>query len=140
MDIDAQQASTTGSESIGTLLSGLIGDLQQLIRGEMNLARTEVREELGVMAKAAQLLGAALVFALVGLTIFMLGVAVYLEKWLDRWQALGLVGLILLVIAAIAGMAGKSRLQASNIAPERTIESLKEDKAWASQQVKSVKS
>ena len=140
MDIDAQPTSSADSQSIGTLLSGLIGDLQQLIRGEINLAKTEVREELGVMAKAAQLLGAALVFALVGLTIFMLGVAVYLEKWLDRWQALGLDGLILLVIAAIAGMAGKSRLQASNIAPERTIESLKEDKAWASQQVKSVKS
>jgi len=75
----------------------------------------------------------------VGLIVLMLGVAVYLERWLDEWQALALVGVILLVIAAAAGITGKNRLSGSAITPERTVASLKEDKQWASQQVKSVK-
>ena len=129
----------TEQESIGELLSGLIGDLQQLIRGEVTLAKTEVREELGGAARGAQMLGAAAVAGLVGLIVLMLGIAVYLERWLDPWQALVLVGVILLVIAAAVGITGKNRLSASSITPDRTVASLKEDKEWASQQVKSIK-
>ena len=129
----------TEQESIGELLSGLVGDLQQLIRGEVALAKTEIREEAGEAARGAQMLGVAAMVGLVGSIVLMLGVAVYLERWLDEWQALALVGVILLVIAAAAGITGKNRLSARAITRERTVASLKEDKQWASQQVKSVK-
>jgi len=139
MNTNAPPSGTTEQESIGDLLSGLIGDLQQLIRGEVALAKTEVREEVGEAARGAQILGVAAVAGLVGLIVLMLGVAVYLERWLDPWQALVLVGVILLVIAVAAGLTGKNRLSASSVTPDRTIASLKEDKQWASQQVKSIK-
>jgi len=140
MSTNAPPPRTAEQESIGQLFSGLVGDLQQLIRGEVELAKTEIKEDVGQAARAGQMLGVALMFGLVGLTVLMLGVAVYLEKWLDDWQALGLVGLIMLIIAAAAGITGKNRLGASAMTPERTVESLKEDKEWASQQVKSIRS
>lgn len=140
MSTNAPTPRAAEQESIGELLSGLVGDLQQLIRGEVELAKTEIKEDVGQAARAGQMLGVALMFGLVGLTVFMLGVAVYLEKWLDDWQALGLVGLILLIIAAIAAITGRNHLRASAMTPERTVESLKEDKEWASQQVKSIRS
>lgn len=127
-------------ESIGSLLSGLIGDLQQLIRGEVTLAKTEIREELASAARGVGMLGAAAVVSLVGLIVLMFGVAAYLEKWLEDWQAMGIVGLVLIALAVVIGLLGKRRLQASAITPDRTIASLKEDKEWASQQVKSVRS
>jgi hypothetical protein len=36
-------------------------------------------------------------------------------------------------------MSGKRRLDASNLKPEQTIETLKEDREWAKQQINSVK-
>jgi uncharacterized membrane protein YqjE len=139
MDFGSPTSQTSENESIGSLLAGLIGDLQQLIRGEVALAKTEVREELGGAMRGVGMLGAAAIVGLVGLILLMFGVAAYLENWLEDWQAMGLVGLVLIVLAAIAAMLGKRRLQASAIAPDRTIASLKEDKEWASQQVKSVR-
>jgi uncharacterized membrane protein YqjE len=139
MDTKGSPPEMSNQESIGSLLSGLIGDLQQLIRGEVALAKTEVRDELKGVARGAGMLGAAAIVGLVGLTVLMLGVATYLERWLDQWQAQGLVGAVLLVLAILAALAGRSRLRASAITPDRTVASLKEDKQWASQQVKSIR-
>ena len=57
----------------------------------------------------------------------------------EEWQAFGLVGLATLLVAALVGMIGKGRMSGANLAPERTIDSLKEDKQWASQQIKSLR-
>ncbi len=129
----------TEQESVGTLLSGLIGDLQNLIRGEVALAKTEMREELKTVQSGAVSLGVAAMVGLTGLIVLMLGISSFLTRWISQTQALVLVGAVLLVIAGIAGMMGKQRLGASSLKPDRTIESLKEDKEWASQQVSSLK-
>lgn len=140
MGLNSPTAQPPDKESIGSLLSGLIGDLQQLIRGEVSLAKTEIREEIGTAMGGMKMLGAAAIFGLVALILLMFGVAAYLEKWVEDWQAMGIVGLVLLVLAGMAALVGKRRLQASTLAPDQTIASLKEDKEWASQQVKSVRS
>jgi hypothetical protein len=69
----------------------------------------------------------------------MLGVTYLLNKSLEMWVSAGIVGLALLIIGAIVGMAGKSQMQQANFKPDQTIESVKEDKEWASRQIKSVK-
>lgn len=55
------------------------------------------------------------------------------------WLAAGLVGLVLLLVGAGLALLGKNRLSASNLKPENTIESLKEDQEWANRQIKSVR-
>ncbi len=139
MDLHTSPPRAHEDESIGSLLSGLIGDLQNLIRGEVDLAKTEVREELGAAMRGAVMLVIAAMLGLTALIVLMFGLATYLEKWVNEWQARGIVGLGLALVAALAAMLGKRRLSASSISPDRTIASLKEDKQWASQQVKSVK-
>jgi hypothetical protein len=89
--------------------------------------------------RGAMMLAVAAMVALTALIVLMFGLATYIEKWVNEWQALGIVGLGLVIIAALAGMLGKRRLSSSAIKPDRTIASLKEDKQWASQQVKSVR-
>jgi uncharacterized membrane protein YqjE len=140
MDLHTSPSRTPQDESIGSLLSGLIGDLQNLIRGEVDLAKTEIREEVGVAMRGAVMLAVAAMLGLTALIVLMFGLATYIEKWVNEWQALGIVGLGLVIVAALAGILGKRRLSASSMTPDRTIESLKEDKEWASQQVKSVRS
>jgi len=125
-------------ESMATLLSGLLGDLQDLVRGEMTLARAEIREDAMAAGRGlAMIAGGALVGA-VGFIFLMLGVTYLLNKWMQMWIAALIVGAVLAIIAAIVAMNGRGKLSASNLAPDQTIASLKEDQEWARQQVSSV--
>lgn len=130
-----------GEEGIGSLVSDLIADLQGIVRGEVRLAKAELREDAMTIGRGAGMLAAGAFLGLVGFTFLMLAVAyvLYEELDLDRWLAVGIVALVLLVLAAILALVGKGRLSAANLKPEQTIESLKEDQAWAKQQINSVK-
>ena len=126
-------------QSYGALLAGLLKDVQDLLRGEVRLAKAEIRDDVKTLAGGLGMLAAAAIISLVGLTVLMIGVAVLVTEWLEDWQAFALVGLAVLVLAAILGLIGKNRVSAANLAPDQTIESLKEDKQWVSQQVKSLR-
>lgn len=134
----ADPRSTGNGQSLGDTVTGIIEDLQNIIRGEVELAKTEVREDVSTLGKSAGMIGAAVFMALVGFIFLMLGVTYLLNKSLEMWIAAGLVGLVLLVIGAIIGITGKNRMQQANLVPNKTIESLKEDKEWASRQINSV--
>lgn len=131
------QTDTGGS--LGDTVTGVIQDLQDIVRGEVELAKTEIKEEVGKLGKGAGMIGAAAFLALVGFIFVMLGVTYLINKSLEMWIAAGIVGIVLLIIGAIIGMAGKNQMQQASLKPEKTIESVKEDKEWASHQIKSVK-
>ena len=133
------QAGTT-NESLGDIVSGLIKDLQDIVRGEVQLAKTELKEDVSKIGKAAAMLVAGAVVGLVGF-IFLMWTAIFLlNEWIEEiWISAGIVAAVLLVIAGILAMVGKSKLSKANLKPEETIESVKEDKQWANQQIKSVK-
>lgn len=130
---------TGTGESLGDTVTGIIQDLQNIIRGEVQLAKTEIKEDAGTLGKALGMIGAAVFLALVGFIFLMLGVTYLLNESLEMWMAAGIVGLVLLVLGAIIGMIGKKQMQSANMVPDKTIESLKEDKEWTSRQINSVK-
>lgn len=125
-------------EGFGTLISEILADLQGIVRGEVALAKAELKEDAGVIGKAAGSLAAGALVALVGFIFLMLGVTYLLNKSLEMWISAGIVGLALLIIGAILVMSGKNKLSAASLKPTRTIDSIKEDQEWASQQIKSV--
>ena len=128
-----------GDEGIGSLISGLIGDLQELVRGEVRLARAELREDALALGRGAGMLAAGAFVGLTGFIFLMLAVTYLLNKAFQMWVAAGIVAVALLVLAAILALVGKSRLSAANLKPEQTIASLKEDREWAKHQISSVK-
>lgn len=127
-------------ESIGELLGGIIRDMQELVRGELQLAKVELKENAMSAGKGIGFLAAAGFLAAVAFTFLMLALVEVLDQWMTRWAAAGIVALGLFVIAGILAMLGKSRLSAENLKPAETIESLQEDKEWAQKQINSVKS
>jgi uncharacterized membrane protein YqjE len=133
------RADAGAGESLGDTITGIIEDLQGIIRGEVQLAKTEIKEDASTMGKALGMVAGAALLGLVGFIFLMLGVTYLLNKSLEMWLAAGIVGVALLAIAAIVGMVGKNRMQEANFVPEQTIESVKEDKEWASRQINSVK-
>lgn len=130
---------TDTGNSLGDTVTGIIQDLQGIVRSEVQLAKTEIKEDATKLGKAAGMIGAAAFLALVGFIFLMLGVTYLLNKTLDMWISAGIVGLALLIIGAILAMIGKNQIQEANMVPDKTIDSLKEDKEWASHQINSVK-
>jgi uncharacterized membrane protein YqjE len=131
--------SSDSRESIGSLLSGLLQDLQELVRGEITLARAEVREDVASASKGAATLAGSALIGVTGFIFAMLAVTYLLNQEMRMWIAAGIVGLSLLAIAGILFLIGKRKLSATNLKPDQTIDSLKEDREWAKQQVSSVK-
>ena len=132
-------AGAEGGEGIGSLIAGLIGDLQEIVRGEVRLAKAELREDATTMGRGVAMLAAGAFVGLVGFIFLMLALTYLLDKTFQLWISAGIVAVGLLVLAAILAMVGKNRLSAANLKPEQTIESLKEDREWAKQQISSVK-
>lgn len=127
------------TEGIGALLAGVVKDLQELVRAEIALAKTEVREDAQAAGKAV---GAIVAGGLVGLVgfVFLAGAAMWaLALVLPLWASALIVGAALAIVAAVLAMWGRKELAGANLAPEQTIETLKEDQAWARRQISSVK-
>lgn len=129
-----------GDEGIGSLISGVIKDMQDLVRAEVQLAKTELTDDAKTMGAAAGMLVAAAMVGLVGLLFLMLFAMYVLADWLgELWLGALIVAVVLLVAAAILASIGRNRLSAASLKPEQTIETLKEDQQWAKQQINSVK-
>jgi uncharacterized membrane protein YqjE len=142
-DYDPRPAAGASSDhgtqpSLGTLVTGIVEDLQNVVRGELALAKTELKTEAAGIGKGVAMLAAGAIVGLVAFIFLMLGVTYLLARWLTMWQSAALVGAALLLIAVILLLAGRSKVSAANLTPTQTIDSLKEDQAWASQQIKSV--
>jgi len=126
-------------DGYGTLITGVIKDVQDLLRAEVRLAKTELKEDASGIGKGVAFIAGGAVVGLVGFVFLMLAVTYLLDKVVDRWIAAAIVGLALVAIAAIVALTGKKQLSAANLKPDQTIETLKEDQEWAKQQISSVK-
>ena len=137
--MDTEVNKQPSPEGLGSIVSGIVKDLQEIVRGEVKLAKTEIREDVSAMGKGAASIAAGGIVAFVGFVFLMLRATFVLSKWVEMWIAALILAVALLLIGAILAMSGKRKLSASSLKPTESMESLKEDQAWASQQIKSVK-
>ena len=120
--------------SLGELVGELTRDFSQLMRQEVQLAKTELKEEATTAGQAGAMLAGAAVVALVALTIFSMTVAFALDAFLWRWLSFLIVTIALAGLAAALATIGRQRLAAVNPTPEKTVQTLKEDAQWLSEQ------
>ncbi|HEX5500045.1 MAG TPA: phage holin family protein [Thermomicrobiales bacterium] len=135
----ARERLTREAESLGALVSGLLQDLQDLVRAEIALAKAELKDDATTAGKAGAVLAAGGVVGLVAFIFLMLAVTFLLAIWLPLWVSALIVAVVLGIVAAILVLRGKQSLSQANLAPEQTIATLKEDQAWARRQINSVR-
>jgi Putative Actinobacterial Holin-X, holin superfamily III len=112
------QADDLRDRPIGELLKQLANETTTLVRQELELAKTEMREKAGQAGPGVGMWGAAGVTALLAL----------------------LVGLVYAAIAGVLYVRGKERVErAGSPVPEKTVETLKEDVQWAKHPTTSAK-
>lgn len=113
--------------SLGDILRGLATDLQDLVRGEIALARTEFEQKLQrLIAALIWVLGGALV-GFAGLVVLLQGGAAALALRLPAWAALLIVGVVIIIVGAIIARLGLSRVSIGTLTPRRSAESLRQD-------------
>ena len=117
--------------SIADVIRTTLHDAQDLIRGEIALARTELRQEVRRIGAGAVALTVAAVSAVVAIVFLLTALATGLAAALDwpAWAGFAAVGVIMLIIAAALGTVGRNRIRAEARMP-LTAQTMKENMQW----------
>lgn len=113
---------TTGERSIGQLVSDVSTDLSQIVRGEVELAKAEIKTDLQHAGKGAGMFAGAGVLAAYGFGLTLLGLAGVIAIWLSWWAGLLIVAAVLFLVAGILAMIGKKQMTQVKGKPQRTID------------------
>jgi hypothetical protein len=121
--------------SIGELFSELTTEAGTLIRQEIALAQTEMTQKATVIGTNIGFLviGGAIGYA--ALLAILAAVIIGLANFLPLWGAALLVGVVVGIVAAILISMALKNLKNTDLKPEETIASIKEDAKWLKKQV-----
>jgi hypothetical protein len=127
-------SSETGSgdtRSLGEIVGSITTDISTLVRQEMDLAKTELKQEMGKAGKGAGLLGGAGLGGFFVLLFASLTGVFALDLALPLWASALIVTGVWVVIAAVLALVGRKALQESNPQLPQTQQTLQEDASWA---------
>lgn len=131
---------TQNSPSLAGLLQDLRDETTTLLRQEVALAKAELSEKTSKVTSNAVQLAIGGFVAYAGLIVLLFGfgdlvaslfVNMGMDADLAAWLAPSLVGLIVALIGYLMLAKAKKALTADKLVPEQTLESLRQNKAWA---------
>jgi protein-S-isoprenylcysteine O-methyltransferase Ste14 len=127
---------TGGGPSLTALVTGIVGDLQKLVRQEIQLARTEVKHEWDKTktAAAAMAAGASVLVLATILLCFMLVHLIAHYSDVPLWGCYGIVGGLLAILGLLLLFIGRARAAQVHVIPPQTAETMKESVQWLQNQ------
>jgi hypothetical protein len=118
----------TDDRSLKDLLADLTESITTLFRQEIQLARAETSEKLTQVGVAIGAIAGGAILALAALIVLLQALVIGItEAGVPAGWAALIVGVIVAVIAYVLIHKGTNDLKASNLAPDRTMSSLKRD-------------
>ena len=130
-----------GGRGIGDLLRDLVEGSVTLLRDEVSLARLEVGARARKIGAATGFVAGGAVLALIGVLSLMVGLVLLAgDQWLpaDRYWLAALVALVVTgIVAGVIAKRGMALVAPRQLAPEQTVETLKEDTEWLRRQLTS---
>ncbi|HLU60479.1 MAG TPA: phage holin family protein [Pseudonocardia sp.] len=112
----------------GELVRRLSTQLSELVRRELDLARTELAAKGKRAGAGAGLAGAGGVVALFGVGALVAAAVAGLATVVPVWFAALIVGVVLLLVAGVLALVGRSRLRAATPpVPEQAVRGVQED-------------
>jgi hypothetical protein len=122
--------------SLGELFAELARETSNLVRQEVELAKTEVTQKASRVGKDAGVIGVGGAIAYAGFLVFLAAVVLGFGEFMPLWLSALLVGLVVGAIGYFIIQKGRSDLKRADLTPHETLESLKEDTEWAKDQIK----
>jgi hypothetical protein len=121
---------------LSSVLQDIVHNIQDIVRSEVRLAKTEVREELVKSRSATVLVAVGGVSSLLCILFLLLSAFHALALVMPAWAAALCVAVLLGILAGSTIMAGVKRFKTINAAAPKTVASIKENVEWAKRQVK----
>lgn len=131
---------STPSPSIPTLLRELRDDTSTLLRQEITLVRSELKENVSRAGHHATQIAVGGFVSLAGLIVLLIGIghlfgAVLTRAGVDpqlaQWVAPSVVGLVVAIIGWTMLAKAKKAFAHDDLAPRQTIDSLRDHQQWA---------
>jgi hypothetical protein len=125
---------------LGELLKQLSEDASRLVRQEVALAKTEIRESASALGKDAAKIGVAAGVGIMGAFAALAFVIIGLGSLIDNyWLSALIVAVVLLVTAAIMAKSATNDIKQRELKPVQTMETLRADAQWAKREAQAVK-
>jgi uncharacterized membrane protein YqjE len=133
-------ATAAEEPSLGDLFRQLADDSSNLIKQEINLAKTEVKETVSQAVRDAVWIpvwgAVALVGSLVLVTFLVLLIGDLLNNY---WLSALIVGVVFTAVGGMMAMSALNKLKSLSMTPETTMQTLQQDKRWAKEEVQDFK-
>lgn len=121
-------------ESLSSLLQRMTHDVSDLVSTQIQLAKVELKEDLGRAGKGAGMLGGGAFAGYLAVLLLSFALAFALDEIVHTAVAFLIVGAIYAAIAAVLFFKGRDEINTATPVAEQTTESLKEDMEWVRQQ------
>ncbi|MCA9865291.1 MAG: phage holin family protein [Anaerolineales bacterium] len=134
-ETNARYSTEQEQPSLGDLFSNLSAQASLLFRQEVQLAQAEMTKKA---TRAGQNAAYVILGAVVAQAAFLTLVAALvlaLSTVMDAWLAALLVGVVLAIGAALMVRFGLTKLKEIDPAPRQTIQTMRENKEWLTQQI-----
>ena len=116
------------NKSAGTLLSDALSHVSSLVRGEVDLARAEISENINTAGVAIGAIAGGAIVALTALNVLSAALVAAIANLgiATGWAAL-IVGVVFAVVAYVMVNRGIAQLKLTSLAPTRTARNIKRD-------------
>jgi len=140
-DIDMKNCEEHSQESVfssfGRIVRDVVANVQEIIRSEVELAKNEVKEEIGELAKAGALYGVSAIAAFYAVGLVLLACVYSLATVVAPWLATLIVAVAVAIIGGVAFAMARIHTRKISLRVEQTLETAKENIQWARNRFKS---
>lgn len=129
------QQFTKDERSLGDLFSELASETSTLVRQEVALAQVELTNKAAKVGKNVGFLvvGGAIGYA--ALLAVIAAVIIGLGNFIPLWLSALIIGVVIAIVAYLLISSALAALKKTDLTPQQTVETLKEDAQWLKKQV-----
>jgi len=136
----ATEVQNRSEPSMTSLVSGIVSDVQDLVKQQLHLTRREIEDDFRKSTKAASVLALGWGIAFLGAIPFCL-MLVHLLHWLTSppatgggslplWACHGVVAVVLMIVGGSLACVGRQKLKSVHPLDNPATEALKENVEW----------
>lgn len=114
-----------GDQSLGQMFAAVSRDMSELLRGEIQLAKAELRVDAKYGGKAVAMFAAAAFVVLLAVILVTFAIAYAFDTFLPTWLAFLVTAVLFVLIAGLLALLGRSAVRRVK-PPERTIRTSKD--------------
>lgn len=122
--------------SIGTIVQDVLGDVSEIVRSEIKLAKTELTAKGTQVGRALPFIGVGALFGMGAFAMALTAGVFALGLIIPYWAAALILFGFTTIIAAVCVGFGMARLKTIRLKPVKTIQTLEENAQWLKTQTR----